>query len=251
MTATVASGGRSMLRTVLLAGILAAAYPLVAVAGDTAEREIIGFSPDASLFAFEEYGVEDGSGFPYSNIYVINVDDDEWVDGTPIRVRLEEDGASLDDARRQARAAADAFIGDNNIEPAFNLLATNPVTELSEHPLELRFVTHPHMASGDRWWTAVLGQKELPAAGCPDMDGQIFQGFTLALVDPDGQEQGLHNDQRLPSSRKCPIRYSLSDVISAYPENAGPALVIIVNMFTLGFEGPNRRFLAVATRFNG
>ncbi len=240
-----------MLRTGLLAVAFAAMSPLLAFAGDTADREIIGFSRDASLFAFEEYGVEDGSGFPYSNVYVIDVDSDEWVDGTPIRVRLEEDGASLEDARHQARAAAEVYIDENNIEPNFNLLASNPVTELSENPSELRFVTHPHLMESGQQWAAVLAQKELPAEGCPSMDGQIFQGFTLALVAPDGDEQGLHNDSRIPESRKCPIRYSLSDVISAYPENNAPAIVILVNMFSLGFEGPNRRFLAVTTRFKG
>ena len=43
-----------------------------AQAGDFAKREIHGFSVDGGLFAFEEYGVQDGSGFPYSNIYVID-----------------------------------------------------------------------------------------------------------------------------------------------------------------------------------
>ena len=240
-----------MLRSGLLAAALAVLFPLAALAGDAADREIIGFSPDASLFAFEEYGVEDGSGFPYSNVYVINVDDDSWVDGTPIRVRLEEDGASLGDARQQARAAAQAYIGDNNIEPTFSLLASNPVTELSQNPSELHFVTRPHLAESGQQWTVVLAQKELPAEDCPSTDGEIFQGFTLALVDPDGDEQGLHNDARIPTSRKCPLRYTLSDVISAYPENAAPALVVLVNVFSLGFEGPNRRFIAVTTRFKG
>ena len=43
-----------------------------AIAGDTAELNILGFSGDSSIFAFEEYGVQDGSGFPYSTIYVID-----------------------------------------------------------------------------------------------------------------------------------------------------------------------------------
>jgi predicted secreted protein len=35
-----------------------------ALAGDTAELNILGFSADGNVFAFEEYGVQDGSGFP-------------------------------------------------------------------------------------------------------------------------------------------------------------------------------------------
>ena len=44
----------------------------VAEAGDYADRTILGFSPDGSTFAFEEFGVQDGSGFAYANIYMID-----------------------------------------------------------------------------------------------------------------------------------------------------------------------------------
>jgi predicted secreted protein len=40
-------------------------------AGDYAYRDILGFSSDGKSFAFEEYGVQDGSGFPYANIFVV------------------------------------------------------------------------------------------------------------------------------------------------------------------------------------
>ncbi|TIL61031.1 MAG: hypothetical protein E5Y89_28055, partial [Mesorhizobium sp.] len=38
-------------------------------AGDVAELEILGFSKDGGVFAFEEYGVQDGSGYPYASRY--------------------------------------------------------------------------------------------------------------------------------------------------------------------------------------
>ncbi len=52
-------------------------------AGDFAKREIHGFSIDGQLFAFEEYGVQDGSGFPYSTIYVIDTSTDQWTANSP------------------------------------------------------------------------------------------------------------------------------------------------------------------------
>jgi predicted secreted protein len=240
-----------MLRSGLLAAALAMMLPATAFAGDAADREIIGFSPDAGVFAFEEYGVEDGSGFPYSNIYVINVDTDGWIDGTPIRVRLEEDGASLEAARQEAKALAQPFLDDHSITPDYNLLASNPVTELTENPREMKFVTHPHLKDSGQWWFAALDEKQMPAPSCPEMENEPFQGFSLTLVDPDGQRQTLHDDERIPASRKCPMSYTLSDVITAYPENGEPALVVLVNSFNLGFEGANRRFIAVTTRFKG
>ncbi|MBN9059609.1 MAG: DUF2259 domain-containing protein, partial [Rhizobiales bacterium] len=56
----------------LISGALAAAAPTAAMAGDFAERSILGFSPDGGRFAFEEFGIQDGSGFPYSNIFVLD-----------------------------------------------------------------------------------------------------------------------------------------------------------------------------------
>jgi len=238
-----------MLRT----GLLAAAFatlPAIALAGDQADREIVGFSPDGGIFVFEEYGIEDGSGFPYSSIYAIETDTDSWVAGTPFRIRLEDDGATLHAARAAARAAAAQLIDERGIGPGYNLLASNPLTEISADPHEVRFVTHPHMAASNPGWTVSIVEKELPAAGCPADLGGPFRGFALTLTDPDGNARTLHDDTRIPSSRKCPTNYGISDVISAYTDG-GPVLVILVNMFSLGFEGPNRRFLAVAARFAG
>lgn len=240
-----------MLRMAFLTAVVSA-LPFAALAGDQADREIIGFSPDGGTFAFEEYGVEDGSGFPYSNVFIIETDTDEWVAGTPIRVRLEDDdSATLADARAQARSEAQPLLDGRQIEPGHNLLVSNPITEVSADPHEVRFVTHPHLDASTSGWTVSITEKELPATGCPDDLGGPFQGFTLTLTDPDGNASTLHDDDRIPSSRKCPMRYGVSDVITAYPEGGPPVLVILVNMFPLGFEGPNRRFLAVTTRFPG
>ena len=81
------------MRTALALLILLAVAP-ASLAGDVAELEILGFSDDGSVFAFEEFGVLDGSGFPYSNRYYIDVDSDEFLPATPIRVRLEDENAT-------------------------------------------------------------------------------------------------------------------------------------------------------------
>ncbi len=48
----------------IAASLMALAIAFPAVAGDFANRDIIGFSADGSRFAFEEYGQQDGSGSP-------------------------------------------------------------------------------------------------------------------------------------------------------------------------------------------
>ncbi|MBZ9963064.1 DUF2259 domain-containing protein [Mesorhizobium sp. B292B1B] len=53
--------------------LLAQFCALVAArAGDVAELEILGFTKDGGVFAFEEYGVQDGSGFPCGNRYSLS-----------------------------------------------------------------------------------------------------------------------------------------------------------------------------------
>lgn len=86
------------------------AISLAAHAGDVAELEILGFTGNGGIFAFEEYGVQDGSGFPYANRYYIDTADDSFLEGTPIRVRLDDENATLDAARLAARQKGEAII---------------------------------------------------------------------------------------------------------------------------------------------
>ncbi len=82
----------------LLAFLVLAAAP--ALAGDRALLNIIGYSEDYQYIAFEEFGVRDGSGGYYSHIYVVDLDDDSWVKGTPYS--LETDGDDSSDTRSLA-----------------------------------------------------------------------------------------------------------------------------------------------------
>ncbi|MER3444496.1 MAG: hypothetical protein C4333_10405, partial [Meiothermus sp.] len=77
-----APAGRGAVRVlggvVLRAGLVLAVLALAAgapraVAGDAAGLEFLGFSRDASHLAFEQYGIRDGSGFPYSEVFLVDV----------------------------------------------------------------------------------------------------------------------------------------------------------------------------------
>ncbi|RUU09269.1 DUF2259 domain-containing protein, partial [Mesorhizobium sp. M6A.T.Ca.TU.002.02.2.1] len=108
---------------------------LAAHAGDVAELEILGFTGDGGAFAFEEYGVQDGSGFPYANRYYINTADDSFLKGTPIRVRLDDENATLEAARVAARQKGEAIIKQAELTANRGITAGfNPVTELSADP---------------------------------------------------------------------------------------------------------------------
>ena len=67
-------------------------------AGDFANLNFIGFSKDGRYLAFEEYGIQDGSGWAYSNFYFVDVAKNVYA-APSITIRIENDYAT----ERQAR----------------------------------------------------------------------------------------------------------------------------------------------------
>ena len=137
----------------LLAAALLATLPVApGFAGDAAQLEILGFSKDGGVFAFEEYGVQDGSGFPYANRYYIDTTTDTFVKGTPVRVRL-----------HPADCAAIEALGPNSALPERVDLVPDPrlergdaVTEYDDGALDARIST-----ALDRARRALSGEEPL------------------------------------------------------------------------------------------
>jgi predicted secreted protein len=225
-----------------------------AFAADGAEFNAIGYSPDSRYFAFEQYGVQDGSGFPYWQVFIIDLKENAWVKGGPIRVVLEDEQAKLSAARDKARTEAQPLLAERNITEPPVTLAANPATEALADPSSLTF---------DRWYPSTgarpapiesvvarhelsLGTVKLPdPAGCSPEDGP-YLGFTLTLKDVKlGTAQTIHGDKSIPTSRGCTLDYDLAAVVapSGYPDT--DRLVAIVGVYTRGFEGADHRFIAV------
>lgn len=122
--------------------ILLGVFSLEASAGDTATPQVLGFSADGKVFAFEEHGIQDGSGFPYANRSYIDTATDSFLAGTPIRVRIDDEAADIAAARAQAKEKGDKIVGES-------VLAANPgdtagwnaITEQSADPF--RMVVNP------------------------------------------------------------------------------------------------------------
>ncbi|CAN5150607.1 DUF2259 domain-containing protein [soil metagenome] len=219
----------------------------IARAGDYAGLEVIGFSPDGATFAFEEYGVQDGSGFPYSNIYVVETAADRWVAGTPMRVQLNSEQATLASARKQARDKAKGVLGATRIGTPATVLASNPATEVSADPHHVVFLPRIIAPGGGAPYDLVLTETELPAPSCPNV-GQPFKGFSLVITGPQGLPRALASDSSIPSSRRCPLGYAITEVVTNDHDKGQPVLVVIVSVFSVGFEGQDRRFMAVTSR---
>ncbi len=234
-----------MIRLVSLVMGTLIATASVAMAGDYADRAILGFSPDGAYFAFEEFGVQDGSGFAYSNVYIIETATDRWVPGSPVRVTIQDESVPLSESRRDALDQAQDLLLASGIGVEGRFLISNPVTETSADPHVVSFILNRPPAPAGDTYVLQLTEKPLPSADCPDV-GEPFKGLRLDLLTPQGTRT-LADDTRLPASRNCPLGYGISDVVAYTPPGGGRTVAIVfVNVFSYGFEGPDRRFIAIA-----
>ena len=238
--------------TALLAGASAAALMMSApaIAGDRALADFIGFSENGRYFAFEEFGIQDGSGFPYSNIYVIDLNQDAWVPGSPYRYRADDETETLARARNEVAAMAAGKIAELGITEPADVIALNGDGEISDG-LTLEFA-QPGYFPGETMDEYVLTLDVFDAEtpeDCSAYTGETGKGYGLSIVDKNGMRE-LHRDQgMLPKSRGCITTYRLYAVVTpqyASPQQSG---VAIVSTYPVGFEGPDRRFLAVPTHY--
>ena len=217
-----------------------------ALAGDRALIDFIGFSEDFRYFAFEEFGVQDGSGFPYSSIYVVDLEDDSWVVGTPIRVQAETEEASLSAIRSQATALARDHVEEFGLAVPVEVAALIGDGAPSTDARSLAFGAPgylPGAVSGDYELTLSTFPTTAPSA-CAEWFGAEPLGYELGISDAGG-DRLVHRDEALPRSRGCPLDYRIYGVVMPYGGTTLGNAVAIISVYPGGFEGPDRRFLAV------
>jgi predicted secreted protein len=212
--------------------------------------DFIGFSRDLRYFAFEEYGVEDGSGSSYSSIYVIDLAQDRWVAGTPFRDKAFEDSEALAATREKVRQAARATLAELGIDLPAQVAALFGDGLIHEPASRLRFGFPAHHAPGatEGEYTLELETFDLPPTQeCTEQIESPPRGFALSLT-AGASSREIHRDAELPKSRGCPTAYRLYAVLLPYCCGDVPTGVAIVSSYPRGFEGPDRRFLAVPLR---
>jgi len=222
-------------------------WPLPTLAGDMATAEILGFSADGGTFAFEEYGVQDGSGFPYANRFYIDTDSDDFLPGTPIRVRLDDEQATVQAAREEARKRAQSMLSDEELKENRGFQAGwNDVTELSADPHRMIVNPRPIMPPLDD--PIEFRLEELPVSqpeSCQGMGESVgFRLLRIATV-AGAETTVVHEDEEVPSSRGCPLGYRIAGIQTFHPQGGEPVFAVLIAVRRVGFEGPDHRFLAV------
>lgn len=239
------------LRIALAATALAAAAP-ASLAGDAATMEVIGFSADGSVFAFEEYGIQDGSGFPYASRYYIDTRTDRFLPTTPVRAVLEDETATVAQARTHARRESQMIYPDETFAGnSGHAAGRNAITELSADPFRMEINPRPVFPPIDAPLEFRL--EEVPVAQ-PDRCqgfGEI-KGFRLLRIGPApaSTERPIHADDGIPTSRGCPLGYAIGGVQTFYPQAGNPVFAVLISVRQVGFEGPNHRWIAVTGRID-
>lgn len=199
-------------------------------AGDVSQCEFKGFSKDLKYCAFETYGIQDGSGFPYCEIYIINVDRNAY------QIKPFEycnyDNNDLVKTRKVVMDMSMPFFEKYGVDDSQKgvLIFNNPKDSYS-----------CNFQVGNKKCSLKLLEKELDD---PTTDFVREKIFELQLT-VDGKTTILQRDSKLPESRGCPYKYRL---LSAYYHTN--KIAVFVEYEDYGFEGPNLRQLLVTDRID-
>lgn len=227
-------------------GLVLLGLALPVAAGDRALIDYVGFSPEFRYFAFEEFGIQDGSGFAYSNLYVVDLASDSWVVGTPVRRQAESEETSLEEIRAAVAEKAVGHIEGFNIQVPVEIAALigDGVPDTDARSLDFGAPGYqPGAVSGD--YTLELETFETTATSpCAEWFGVEPLGYELLLSDS-GTTRLIHRDGSLPRSRGCPTDYRIHSVVMPFQGTTLSNAVAIISVYPGGFEGPDRRFLAV------
>jgi predicted secreted protein len=239
-----------MLRALFVLAISATAVQ----AADGAQSRAIGFSPDGKYFAFEQYGIQDGSGFSYSDIFVIDIAANEWVKGSPVRVLDESEESNIDTARAKAMAGIKPVIDALNVTSSYDTLLHRPFTDFTNDRRKVRFARW-YSSTADTGAYEFLGSFELEVkdvalpvpAECTETDIAMPVGLEVTVKNlKTGTTKSIAKDSAIPKSRNCPHAYDIEAIFapSAYNMPNDP-VVALIGTYSRGFEGSNRRFIAL------
>ncbi|RUX45295.1 DUF2259 domain-containing protein, partial [Mesorhizobium sp. M4A.F.Ca.ET.050.02.1.1] len=181
--------------------------------------------------------------------YYIDTVTDSFLKGTPILVRLDDEAATLDAARLQARQKGEAIVSQAELAASRGITAGfSPVTELSSDPF--RMVVNPRPIFSPVDDPLEFRLDEIPmndTEGCQSQ-GEINGFRLLRIVAKDGgKTELLHEDKSIPKSRGCPNGYRIG-AVQTFSMQGLSAYAVLIAVRQYGFEGPDFRWIAVTGR---
>lgn len=218
------------------------ATPLLAE--DIAFRRIIGFSPDGNYFAFEQSGIENGSNDAYAEIFLIDTRSNSWVEGSPFRQRGAGGPQGLQRVRWQVRRDARASLREYRIREKGVVLASNPITEISALPNRVTVSGRRSLHGVDQPLVFSIEEIDVPTARCSTFTDRPIKGMIIRVRRDQGPDEVLHEDERIPASRGCPVAYRIEDIVRLNKDGGGAVFAVIYSFVSVGEGGEELRYIA-------
>jgi predicted secreted protein len=217
-------------------------------AGDGAGLHVFGFSPRGDRFAYEESGLQDGSGFAFDRIVVVDIARAAPVRHASLDVTVTDDAITFEQMQTQLRARADRALKNGGLSHyQAHLLAEDQSLRAFEYLSDDILRPACYSKAELELPAGVVGPQarlELfrPTAEAPSDARQIHvtlvragKGPTTLAVVP------IHPDRRMNNVSPAAVYVSA-------PRRGRVEIAVILNECHDGFEGPDRRFLvAVGT----
>ena len=198
-------------------------------AGDRAAFLSLGFSPEGQYFAFAQYGEQDGSGFPYAEIYIVDIEKNDFVPGGVIKQLWKDE---IDPQAKglhvllEMRVAADSLLKAYNIQAQKQGRQIVPVSAAEREQVAWK-------DENGKPVTVVLRQRSKGDSGLYSSSA----AFQLNIHYGEKRGAVVGNFRRF---RKYVRRYDIDRVLAARDDRS---LVFVIRMTKTGFEGPDIRYM--------
>lgn len=229
----------------------------MAFAGDAAKLTHIGFSSDGKSYAFMESGVQDGSGFAYANIRFLDTASNKF-SASAVNVLQNEDDtiSTLIDIESEALKRAEATLSSLAISKEIkgDIVVSRKITDLEARKLkEVSFSNGPIIGG----LTAPQYKIKLTVSAAKKETTCLTDSvkkMKLELVDLKTKKTSvLQEDLKLPASRACAHNYEIEDVVVINPDQMSELaskVVVLIRVFSQGFEGEDVRYMAISSSLN-
>lgn len=235
-----------MMRHLASLGLLALlATP--AAAGDSATFSPFGYSDDRRYFAYEEFSIGDEATLPFASIGLIDLATGQPVAGSPWVVPGDEAvETTITDLRLEALALGGLSLGGAGIaDPAHFLALVGDGVRTGGGSLTFSLPQGADPdALGPDLTLNVLLQPMVADDRCTADQGGGAMGFAIMLAG-DGESREVHRQDAAAGADTCLRRIRLYGVLQPYNGGGLETLVAVVSLYTVGFEGYDRRFMVI------
>jgi len=183
--------------------------------GTLTKAEISGLSPDGKYLSFHEYGTADGSGEPFDDYRIIDVDNNCYI-GKSFKT---DDTAYITLLKKYG----------------INQKLKASLIYKSEESCQMSSLLYSYKFSYDNIdYHLIL--KEYNAPGTSDCDHDLSVDFKKMelFIEYGNHTRTLQKDVELPSSRRCVLAYGINSIYLFKNK-----IIIFLNYYTRGFEGPD------------